>query len=808
MITQNTFHFEFAVGTAPQTTGKDLTLADIAAMLQNYGNKKDESSYLPGEIKDHYRKNVNIISRSVVTLDLDGVQEGGFDALCEYLSEYTYLWHTTYSHCPDKPSYRFLVPLSRPVSAGSYADLVRQIIVDNPKASIDPASAKPAQIMFTPAADYAGLFYEWGQHDGVLADANSMLAAANGGEAVVPLMRTDKKAEPTEAPGIVGRFNRVFPTLDSLIAPAGEGGYGLPYAYDAATGRYRYTKSSGRSAPGMREIEERPGLFYSWHGNDPASGFAQNSFDLLRIHKFGHLDAEYVGPVNRAPSYEACREFLNSDENFKNREAQGRFSEVLERMAVASQGVDPGKVTLSETPQQPALNDAVDAPVAEATAADNTSWADRLTWDAKTSQVENTVHNLDLIFANDPKLRGLAWNDRGGYEAWMPEDYSPLDGAPKQLNNIDIAVIQTHIERIYNIRNIPKARIEQILSDRMDRFHFDPVQDYLNGLEWDGTPRLETCLPGVEDNEYTRMASRKALVGAVARALSPGCKVDQSLILYGEAGLGKTWWIERMSRGFNVPLGPVHRKDTLIVASRSWIVVSDEGHALSRAEFNQLKEFMTQTHDTYRPPYERTAITTPRRWVIWGTTNDPYMLREREGNRRFLMVDCSERADFDRYTDEYVDQVWAEAVHLWRNGESPVLSQVEEIAAEEARKAHTQEDALASVISEAIEAEVPVEWDTMPVPARQQALGQMDAGISVGETRRRTHITPPEVWTEILRRPLSEFNLMEQRRVLDVLINLARKGIVERERRQRKVPIHGVQPVFRIPRYEVIKTAL
>ena len=62
----------------------------------------------------------------------------------------------------------------------------------------------------------------------------------------------------------------------------------------------------------------------------------------------------------------------------------------------------------------------------------------------------------------------------------------------------------------------------------MNMYHFDPVQDYLNGLEWDGTPRLETCLPGVEDSEYTRMASRKALVGAVARALSPGCKVDQS----------------------------------------------------------------------------------------------------------------------------------------------------------------------------------------------------------------------------------------------------------------------------------------
>ena len=799
MNPQGTFHFEFAPGTAPQTTGKDLTLAEIAALLQNPGNIKDEASYLPGEIKDHHRKNVNIISRSVVTLDLDGAQEGGFGALCEYLSDYTYLWHTTYSHCPEKPSYRFLIPLSRPVSAGSYADLVRQIIVDNPKAAIDPASAKPAQIMFTPAANYSGLFYEWGQHEGALADANAMLASVNGGEAVVPLTRADKKAEPTEVRGIVGRFNKVFPSLDSLIAPVEEGGYGLPYAYDPSTGRYRYTKSSGRSAPGMREIEERPGLFYSWHGNDPATGFAQNSFDLLRIHKFGYLDEGYTGPVNRAPSYIACRDFLEADENFRNREAHGMFSEVLGRMAVSSAGEDPGKHGLSEKPQPPASGGADTFEIVTPERDDTTKWVDRLTWESKTSQVENTVHNLDLIFVHDPKLKGLAWNDRGGYEAWMPEDYSPLDGAPKQLNNIGIAVIQTHIERVYNIRNIPKSRIEQILSDRMDRYHFDPVQDYLNSLEWDGTPRLETCLPGVEDNDYTRMVSRKALVGAVARALSPGCKVDQSLILYGEAGLGKTWWIERMSRGFNVPLGPVHRKDTLIVASRSWIVVSDEGHALSRAEFNQLKEFMTQTHDTYRPPYERTAITTPRRWVIWGTTNDPYMLREREGNRRFLMVDCSERADFDRYTDEYIDQVWAEAVHLWRNGESPVLSRAEEAAAEEARKAHTQEDALASVISEALETEVPVEWDSMSVPARQQALGQMDAGISVGETRRRQHITPPEVWTEILRRPLAEFNLMEQRRVLDVLVNLSRKGVVERERRQRKVPIHGVQPVFRIP---------
>ena len=58
---------------------------------------------------------------------------------------------------------------------------------------------------------------------------------------------------------------------------------------------------------------------------------------------------------------------------------------------------------------------------------------------------------------------------------------------------------------------------------------------------------------------------------------------------------------------------------------------------------------MTLTQDTYRPPYERAAQTVKRSWVIWGTTNDPKMLREREGNRRFLIVDIQEKSrSFDK----------------------------------------------------------------------------------------------------------------------------------------------------------------
>ena len=73
MATQEkTFRFEFSEGISPKTYDANLTLGDIAKMLQSPGTEKREKSYLPGELKNHHRKSVNVINRSVITLDLDG----------------------------------------------------------------------------------------------------------------------------------------------------------------------------------------------------------------------------------------------------------------------------------------------------------------------------------------------------------------------------------------------------------------------------------------------------------------------------------------------------------------------------------------------------------------------------------------------------------------------------------------------------------------------------------------------------------------------------------------------------------------
>jgi predicted P-loop ATPase len=73
---------------------------------------------------------------------------------------------------------------------------------------------------------------------------------------------------------------------------------------------------------------------------------------------------------------------------------------------------------------------------------------------------------------------------------------------------------------------------------------FDPVRDYLDGLRWDGVPRLDTWLikyGGADDTPLNRAIGRKMLVAAVRRVRVPGCKFDYIVVLESEEqGIGKS----------------------------------------------------------------------------------------------------------------------------------------------------------------------------------------------------------------------------------------------------------------------------
>jgi len=82
------------------------------------------------------------------------------------------------------------------------------------------------------------------------------------------------------------------------------------------------------------------------------------------------------------------------------------------------------------------------------------------------------------------------------------------------------------------------------------------------------------------------------------------------------------------------------------------VVESAEMHAYDRAAMEQLKGFITTTHDKHRLPYRREAVEIPRGFIVIGTTNNPLVYRDMTGERRVLLI----ATDRQRYDWEWFNE--------------------------------------------------------------------------------------------------------------------------------------------------------
>jgi putative DNA primase/helicase len=220
---------------------------------------------------------------------------------------------------------------------------------------------------------------------------------------------------------------------------------------------------------------------------------------------------------------------------------------------------------------------------------------------------------------------------------------------------------------------------------------FNPLTDYLSALEWDGLPRLNTWLSnylGAEGTEYTEAVGRCSLISAVARAFEPGCQVDTMLILEGAQGTGKTSAVKVLAGEGNYAGSPfdLRSKDRFQAVQDCWLYEMQELSSLRKADAQAVKAFVSTAEDTYRPPYGRAQITSKRRSVFIGTTNDSCYLSDATGARRFWPV-ATGRIDLRSLRNDR-DQLWAEATNAYLAGEEWWLT----AAGEELAKAE-QEDA-------------------------------------------------------------------------------------------------------------------
>lgn len=232
------------------------------------------------------------------------------------------------------------------------------------------------------------------------------------------------------------------------------------------------------------------------------------------------------------------------------------------------------------------------------------------------------------------------------------------------------------------------------------------LREYLNGLLWDGTTRIERYLidcAGSPDTEFVRAVSSKALIAAVARAFVPGAKVDTCLVLEGAQGVKKSSLLAALSpeRGWFAEdlAGALHNKDALQGLLGKWIIELSELAATRKSTNEEVKSFLTRRVDNFRAPYGRRVADHPRQCVFFGSVNpaaDGSWLHDVTGGRRFWPVHVT-RADV-AMLEQMRDQLWAEAVHAYRQGQQHWLTDIEDALAAQEQEARLQENPWDSTI--------------------------------------------------------------------------------------------------------------
>lgn len=275
---------------------------------------------------------------------------------------------------------------------------------------------------------------------------------------------------------------------------------------------------------------------------------------------------------------------------------------------------------------------------------------------------ENVARMLALYPRGIPRMNMLV-----GRPEWP--DGSAIDDAD-ELELQGWLVARPHSQRV-------RVGIEAVHGGILlaaTRTPWEPIQAYLQGLVWDGVPRLETFAEsrlGAVASTYASNVVRCFFVGAVARAMVPGCQMDTMIVLEGKQGLRKTSALRALAgdawfSSSQLDIGK--QPDCYQKLNGVWIYELGEvdGQLASAKKQQEIKAYLTDRVDNYRPSYGRNTITRARRNVFVGTTNATKYLVDDTGARRYHGLACGD-IDLEGIRGDR-DQLWAEAVTLYRQG--------------------------------------------------------------------------------------------------------------------------------------------
>lgn len=734
------------------------TLAEYMSLKKAQQDElKDIGGFVGGTLNGPRRKANNVTGRDIITLDLDNIPAGGTDDVLRRVGGLGcgYCIYSTRKHQAAAPRLRILVPLDRTVNADEYEPIARKMGELIGLEFADPTTFEVSRLMYWPScskdSQYVYLFEDkpFLSADGVLAMyanwRDMTLWPALPGQAQFTRLAV-KQGDPEGKNGVVGVFCRTYDihrAMDELLP-------GIYEAVDTMPGRYTFI---GGSTTGGAVLYDNGKFLYSHHATDPCSGKLVNAFDLVRLHKYADKDDEAQAgtPANRLPSYAAMCEYALGLGDVAALMAQERYASAAKDF----EGIGPDN------------------------ADDPANWMSLLEVAAQTGAIKGTINNVLIILEHDPMLKGkFALNqfaNRGEVLGALPWDQRTKR---RLWDDNDNQGLYWYLEKVYKITG--NGKIDGALSLHSNRFAFNEIQDYLGGLKgkWDGVPRLDTLFIdylGAKDTAYNRTVTRKAFVAAVSRAMTPGCKYDNMVILTGPQGIGKSTLLDKMSRGwFNDSIRTFEGKEASELLQGVWLVEVAELDAFRRTDIARIKQFLSLRVDRYRAAYGRNVKELPRCCVFFGTCNETEFLQDTTGNRRFWPIDTGEQ----RHTktvwadlDAEIDQLWAEAVMRWQLGEPLFLTGAVEEDAKAKQEEHREASSREGIVREFMDRQVPDDWSKWPLDKRRMFwAGGVQGNMQLVP---RDRVCALEIWCEAFNGQVKEMKNADTRELNAIIGTVA-----------------------------------
>ncbi len=653
-------------------------LADLltADPLVNGGSKLDAPAFTPGWFVDNQRNKKSFQTASCLVLDVDGPDHGALSdsqllSVLEFLKnqQYVYVLYTTFN-----AGLRIVYPLAEEISAQQYTELYDQISETCPVA-VDKTGRSAERVHFLPQVPDN---MAKARHIAEFCSDGRLLSSGRGTTSAKPSsMFAGLKLSDV-------RLSKAVLTLDELTEA-------LAVSTSKQEDLNKFCFSLACDAA-RRSEDKQPFALQLWSAAEdglqrnatPVENWrlALDTVERAVEQAYTKITQEHDIAARAVPKQvnAAVEKLINDGYIAAAGAAIGKYVSATLTPAVLVQRLTSNVETSQGIVSIP---DALAELRSAICAAQPTDWQTGLSLDEKGNWASHD-QNIDHVLNTHPDVRGKIQRDVRSIVGYSYADAMPWGTPAGEVENQaadERSFFSWIVQTLTCGKNTGAASLPAVRAGNRLYAAFaaaptvDPFEAWLNDLQWDGTPRLDSWLRQhceAEDNEYTRSVGRMWLVGACARTFVPGCQMDTALVFVNpRQGVGKSTAILSLLPNANSWGGTLKldEKELPLKMHRYVIGIVEEVDKLSGKKVaSEMKEFVTERVRHARLPYARTESPLPRRAVILGTSNHEDFLHDETGARRWWAVNVG---IINREALAAVrDQLWAEAVAAYRAGES------------------------------------------------------------------------------------------------------------------------------------------